>query len=138
MADIRCTATNKVFYRIDDSVAAMLLEALPSVFERASEGKTTPVARQVIPSLAPTPPRWNVGQLPQSGDYFIRLSTGRSEIFYTGAPENAAEHFRRGGQAVPEEIVAQYAAIKSNQPNPEWPAEKELQARNDLEAKQKR
>jgi hypothetical protein len=34
MADIRVTSTGKIFYRVDDCTAALLLEALPASFER--------------------------------------------------------------------------------------------------------
>ena len=45
--DVRCTSTGKVFYQIDTQIAALLIEALPTVFEK----------------LAPPPPEKKIGSL---------------------------------------------------------------------------
>jgi hypothetical protein len=49
--DMRCTSTGKVFYQIDSQIAALLIEALPTVFEKVD-----------------TPERLGLGQYCQSGD----------------------------------------------------------------------
>jgi len=45
--DIRCTSTGKVFYQVDTQIAALLIEALPTVFEKV----TTPSPEKKIGSL---------------------------------------------------------------------------------------
>jgi hypothetical protein len=42
--DIRCTSTGKIFYQIDTQIAALLIEALPTVFERVE--KPAPAEKQ--------------------------------------------------------------------------------------------
>lgn len=52
MADLRVTSTGKVFYRVDDCTASVLIEALPSVFERAKAPAPTPLPTQPVFRLA--------------------------------------------------------------------------------------
>lgn len=109
---------------------------------------TAPVARPASIPLKPLDEvRWNCGQHPQSGNYFIRAIDGRTEIFWSGAvapliqQSESAEFiniFRLRGEAPPAHIIEEYARLKQQQVNPEWLAEKALHARQDLEAKQKR
>jgi hypothetical protein len=39
--DIRCTSTGKVFYQIDTQIAALLIEALPTIFEKLEAPQPT-------------------------------------------------------------------------------------------------
>jgi hypothetical protein len=38
--DVRCTSTGKIFYQIDSQIGSLLIEALPTVFEKME--KTAP------------------------------------------------------------------------------------------------
>jgi hypothetical protein len=46
MADIRVTSTGKPFYKVDDTIAAVLIEALPSVFEKIKPPVPAPLPTQ--------------------------------------------------------------------------------------------
>jgi hypothetical protein len=62
--DVRCTSTGKVFYQIDTQIAALLIEALPTVFEK----------------LASPPPEKKIGSLKFNFDR--TLTTGEPRITY--------------------------------------------------------
>lgn len=60
--DLRCTSTGRIFYKIDSQIAALLIEALPSVFEKVD---------------AP-PPQKKIGSLKFNFDH--ALTTGEPHI----------------------------------------------------------
>ena len=43
MADIKVTSTGRIFYRIDDATALLLLEAFPASFERLTQIEKKPL-----------------------------------------------------------------------------------------------
>src|SRR5258708_15875144 len=95
--DVLCTSTGKVFYQIDSQIAALRIEALPSVFENAEK-----------PKLAPTPleAEWSFGTN-NWGDFHICLRTPCLEyIRYNGPAEHAATAFP--GYTVPAQILEEY------------------------------
>lgn len=110
--DIRLTKNNEVFYRIDSQIGALLIAALPSVFERVDAPAPTPIAANAASAKNPnyTTPQWGAG-LSETGYPTITLQTGRTELFYNGPPEEATQHFKRSGFEVPAEIVRAYSAV---------------------------
>jgi len=62
--DIRCTSTKKVFYQIDTQIAALLIEALPTVFEQVN----APLPQKKIGSL-----KFNFDRALTSGEPCIRF-----------------------------------------------------------------
>lgn len=111
MADITCTSTGKTFWRIDDGVAALLLDALPSVFVRA--------VPHTQPAPAPAEPRWSVG-IDGGGHPVIKYTVGAQATHYGGPPDKAASGFKTlvwnaekqarvlEGPLPPEHIVEEY------------------------------
>jgi hypothetical protein len=82
--DIRVTSSGRIFYRVDDCTAALLIEALPSVFERAKP--PAPPAPQTTPRfyVAPSQHTGNIG-------LWVQLPTGEVRSTYNAANKAAAE-----------------------------------------------
>jgi len=137
--DIKVTSTGKTFYRIDPALGAILLEALPSVFERV-EPAPKPVhvanaASAAIRNVAT--PEWNVGKSP-SGMPVITLRSGRAEFSYPGSVQGATAHFKLAGFELPKDVLERYQRLVESQKNPEWLAEQARNRRDDLELAQRR
>jgi len=110
--DIKVTSTGKIFYRIDTGVAALLCEALPSVFEPVAPRPGRPVAANAeSASIANHDlPVWSVIKTP-SGRYAIQCDYKRGQYFYDGSAEGAAA-FKVGPHVVPLEIADRYFQLK--------------------------
>ncbi len=109
--DIKVTSSGRIFYQVDSTVAAILCEALPSVFEKVAAKSFT------VEPLAPTmTPKWVVNQNVFSKDFFIQLTIG-SRI-EQGAGPGVAEHFTRMGYPVPPKILADYRLAAARAPEP--------------------
>jgi hypothetical protein len=100
--DIKVTSTGKIFYQIDNAVAALLMEALPASFER------------VVPHPKPEPAafeaRWAVG-LDNGGYYRAEFRIGSRTEFYLGPPSQLAAHFQQMGVVVPEHVIEKYTPL---------------------------
>jgi hypothetical protein len=69
MADIRVTSTGKPFYKVDDTLAAILIEALPSVFERVKAPAPEPLpTRPAFRLAAGDQGRWGIRCTYPSGE----------------------------------------------------------------------
>jgi len=138
--DIRVKSTGRELRRIDNGTALLLMEMFPEALERInSEPATAPVRALSNPLKPLATAHFNVGQHPQSGEFFIRGTDGRSELFFMGEPSQAAtfKFALCGGCYAPPEIIEQYNRCKGGQKNPEWLADKALNDRADLEARMK-
>lgn len=114
--DIRVTSTGKTFYRVDPTLAGILCEALPSVFEPV---ETKPArlacdaASQVIPFHEE--PVWGLKFAVTCGEVSIQCDHLRGTEYFSGPPANAHEYFKRRGKAVPDHVVAEYAAKRGKE-----------------------
>jgi hypothetical protein len=111
--DITVIKTQKTFYQVDSTLAALLLEAFPQEFERVERPAPAPRA---------TEPQWGIGKT--LGGYVsinLRLPSGEMRS-YDGPPEDAANGFKLRqwsgaeqtyvvvGPVPPESIIAMYTA----------------------------
>jgi len=111
--DITVIRTRKTFYEVNSTLAALLIEAFPSEFEKL-----------FVPAPAPcsTEPQWGIGK-GQGGYACINLRLPSGELRrYDGWPEKAADGFKIrqwsgekqdyifDGPVPPESILAAYAA----------------------------
>lgn len=111
--DITVIRTQKTFYEVNSTLAALLIEAFPNEFEKL-----------FCPAPAPrsTEPQWGIGKT--LGGYVcinLRLPSGETRS-YDGLPENAANGFKYrqwsgekqdyivDGPVPPDSILAAYAA----------------------------
>ena len=87
MSDIRVIASGRVFYRVDPTLAALLLELLPAAVERVNEG----TGIHIPPITAP--PKWFVGM--DAGNFpFIGYTFGGQTTRYSGPPDKAVDGFK--------------------------------------------
>lgn len=101
MADIRVTSTGRVFYKVDDCTAALLLEALPGSFERykiaAPPVQTTPVFY-----VAPSEYTARIG-------IFLKLPSGEVRSAFDCTDKRATESTLGAGE-IPEQVWQSYVA----------------------------
>jgi hypothetical protein len=64
-------------------------------------GATKPPAEKV---------QWGIGQMPTTGQWFIKAATHNQESYFSGKPENAYK-FTLGGETCPPDLVAQYRQV---------------------------
>jgi hypothetical protein len=112
--DIRLTKNNEVFYRIDPQIGALLIAALPSVFERVDAPAPKPHSANAASAKIPNynEPQWGAG-LSATGYPTITLLFGRTELFYSGDPAGAVENFKRSGFDLPENVRRDYQSLYS-------------------------
>jgi len=103
--DIKIANTGKVFYQVDSTLAAILVEAFPNEIHRV----VTRAEREAQAAAALTP-RWCVTKEPHAGFFFIQCAIGSRFEQYDGKPENAVASFGQMGLQCPPEIAEQYAA----------------------------
>ena len=103
--DVRVTSTGKIWRQVDSGIAAMLIDALPSVFEKYEDINPAPKPG----TLKPREDKWSVGQSPYSGVVSILLIRKTGEHMpYAGPPENARATYKRCGVELPEDIERMY------------------------------
>ena len=123
--DLRLTKNGHVFYKVDPTLATILTEALPSVFEQVNQParQTVDSAIQHNPVNMNIPfypvPTWDIGMVKSAKDgitisFCIMLGTGRDEYRYPGSPDGAIAHFGRIGFTVPEDILDRYRRLYKN------------------------
>lgn len=123
MADIRVLSSNKIFYRVDPTLAALLLELLPAAVERVNENTGIH-----MPPVA-APPKWFVGT--DAGSYpFIGYTFGGQTLKYSGPPDKAVDGFKTRqwsgekedyvfeGPEPPASVIEQYRQSYNAQPAP--------------------
>jgi hypothetical protein len=100
--DLIVTATGRVFYQVDPTLAALLIEAFPASFER-----------KTLDKIAHTPlvPSWGVSQGQYSGRWHVIYKIGQRTEFYDAPPENLVAYFERMNIAVPEVIVKRFKEL---------------------------
>jgi hypothetical protein len=113
MADLKVTATGKIFYQLDNQLAAVLREAFPASFEHVQP----PAPQNLKPHFAI---EYNHGHVVKKPSLVFRY--GPSTLIWQisaaayGKPE-AAEQEMRGfkpcGHAVPEEIIKRFLAANA-------------------------
>jgi hypothetical protein len=107
MADIRVTSTGRVFYKVDECTAALLLEALPGSFERykpvAPPAQTVPVFY-----VAPSEYTARIG-------LFVKLPSAEVRSAFDCADKRAAEKTLGAGE-IPEQVWQTYVARTGTMP----------------------
>ena len=103
--DIKIANTGKVFYQVDSTLAAILLEAFPNEIHRV----VTRAEREAQAAVALTP-RWAVTKEPHGGFFLIQCTIGSRVEQWDGKPEAAIAAFAQSGLQCPPEIAEQYAA----------------------------
>lgn len=119
--DLRIVATGHVYYRVDNTLAHLLLELLPAAVERVNEGTNV----HIPPVTAP--PKWFIGM--DGGNYpFIGYTFAGQTSRYSGPPEDASKGFQTrvwsgekqdyvfDGPEPPASIVEQYKQSYGSQP----------------------
>lgn len=105
MADLLVTATGRKFYEVDPTLAAILCEALPTVFERVA---APPAKALNAPNAeyAPVPVfTVGIGRFSQTPNITYRHQN--TTEFFDGTPEQA-----KGWRAAcPDSVVEQYRAL---------------------------
>ena len=96
MADITVTSTNKTFFRIDDAVAALLLEAFPESFKRYEKPAAPPASDLVQFGIELT------------GAYYTLVRTKGGECTYLSAPW---DQVKKQWPDCPEEIGARWKSL---------------------------
>jgi hypothetical protein len=103
--DVKVTSTGKVFYQVDNAVAAMLMEAFPASFERAD-------AR---PAPAAPVAQWGIGTT-LNGFAFVKWTMQARTEFYDGPPPGLTAYFQKMGYSVPAGIVERYTSAWAPRP----------------------
>lgn len=86
-----------------DSITDLLIKA----------GVLEVISNEPVVQNAPKAARFVVAQLPQSGEWFVKATDGRTDLFYSGAPADLPEYkfALAGGVVAPEEICREYARV---------------------------
>ena len=110
--NIRVTSTGKIFYRVDPTLAGLLCEALPSVFEPANIAPNT-LGVQGDAALArvtaPMETTFGIWTSP-TGTPAIQGKNFRTVMYFDGDP-NSAQLFTVGGKTPPLEVIEAYRRI---------------------------
>ena len=99
--DVFVTSTQKVFYQIPSEIAALLCNALPSVFQRYEK-----------PAPPPVEPSWNVAKL-LSGKLVLQYQHGAFTSWFRSSPGRICEWEKTlpaDAGKCPESVRAEYAA----------------------------
>src|SRR5262245_43701642 len=106
--DVKITSTGKMFYKIDNAIAAILIEMFPAAIEKLNPRP------QINP--ADLVPLWCVNRNPYSELYYIAFKQGSRNDNYDGPPSQVVAYFAKSGIVVPEQILAEYRQLW--RPNP--------------------
>ncbi len=135
--DVRCTSTNKIFYRIDPAVAALLCEALPSVFEPINSPARAPHSANAESAAiaTPTEPIWKIIKAETTGQICVQCDWLRQTMRYAGNPANVHKMVV-GPHKIPTAIADEYVRLKLQEKDPtatlEWEQEKRRHEAADL------
>jgi hypothetical protein len=102
MADLRILSTNKIFWKIDDGVAAVLLEMFPAAIERVNP-RPQPKPQELVP-------RWAI-EIDPSSYYFVSFRLLSRNDRYFGPPSQLVSYFGKTGAVVPEHIAQEYGNL---------------------------
>lgn len=116
--DIKVTSTGKVFYQIDNAIAALLMEAFPASFERVE---------RPAPAPAPAVTKWGIGTALTSGQHYIQgICDKCNQTFRIVSGTEAqirTQRFSHCGrnEQIPEHVLAEYLRVRT--PISEMPVE---------------
>lgn len=104
MLDIKIARTGRVFYQVDGTLAAILLETFPDQLSKYEK-----------PAPIPTPTTWGIGIFPYSGrrHILVSLDGGREIYRFVAAPERISEFEKSLPATVgtcPESVLREYTA----------------------------
>jgi hypothetical protein len=113
MGDILVTATGRIFRRVDECTALLLMEAFPESFKRADPRQQPAAPVQTVPIfyVAPSPTTGNIG-------LHAKLPTGEIRSAYAASTKASAESSLGAGE-IPQHIWDAYAAKSDNDKNRE-------------------
>ena len=112
VADIQATATGRVFYEVDDTLAAIICEAFPSEIRRARKKSAT----QPVDVLTP---QWCVAKNEGGEGFHLQCKIGSRVECCDAPPKKAVEAFASIGLQVPPSVLVEYAALLERS-SPEW------------------
>lgn len=140
MSDLRITSTGKIFYRVDPTLAAILIALMPAAVERVNEDTGIH-----MPPVA-APPKWFVGTDAGSNP-FIGYTFGGQTLRYGGPPDKAVDGFKTrqwngekedyifDGPEPPASVIEQYRQSYTGEPKSFLPAAYYSAARGSGESK---
>ena len=107
MADIRVTHSDRVFYRVDDCVAALLVEALPSIFERV---------KPPAPPAPVTAPRFYSAPSPHTGaaGLYVQLPGGENRSVFGDIARKRAQDALSAGP-IPDNVWEQFEGKRARE-----------------------
>jgi len=106
--DIRVTATDKVFYQVDPTLAALLMEAFPESFKQHHFNK-----QATLPKVDPTIPVYGIRKNPFSDRLEVVFQLCGNEETFSGHPDLLSQGVF-GGKAKrvpPQEIIDRYRLV---------------------------
>jgi hypothetical protein len=101
--DVKVLSTGKVFYQIDNAIAAILIEMFPAAIEKLNP--------RPQPKPADLVPMWGVNRNVYSDLYYVTFKLGPRVDNYDGAPSQLVAHFAKSGIVVPEQIFHEYRQL---------------------------
>lgn len=112
--DIRVVSSGRVFYRVDPTLAALLLELMPAAVERVNEPTAERVNQPTAPVAAPVP-QCGIG-MTVSGFAFVKWTLGARNEIYDGPPAGLVAFFAKMNITLPAETVERYASVWEPRP----------------------
>lgn len=100
--DLRITSTGRVFYQVDSTLAAILIEALPSVFEKHNP-RPQPKPEELVPM-------WGVA-LDDSSYYHVTFKLLNQVQRFFGPPSQLVGYFAKTSAVVPDRIAQEYRQL---------------------------
>ena len=101
--DIKILSTGKVFYRVDPTLCAILLEMFPGNVERLD-------ALPKPPAPADLEVSWGV-DMDNGGYYRVVFKLGSRTEYYFGPPSQLVTFFQRMGIVCPDHILKRYTPM---------------------------
>lgn len=96
--------TGKIFYQVDNTVAAILIEMFPAAIEKLN--------LRPQPTPAELEPRWYVCKTISNDKlYYISFKQGARAMSYDGPPSQAVAAFTKIGAVMPAQILADYRQL---------------------------
>lgn len=107
--DIRIVSSGREFFKVDPTLALILLEAFPDSFERIE---------RPAPGLQPLVVKWGIKTF-LSGHIAVQRSYGNTFDFFDGWPQDVKANF----PDCPDNVIREYAARFAGDKNaPQFPA----------------
>jgi hypothetical protein len=99
--DIKIISSGKVFYQVDPTLCAILLELFPANVERANPLPKPPASFEV---------KWSV-EMDNGGYYYALFQQNSRNERYFGPPSQLVSFFQKMSIVVPDHILKQYAPL---------------------------